>query len=140
MSSIGRSIAQVRSNNFVTITSGGAAVPASQIAIRFPSANVQRVGTYFLLVNNITNLTSYVEAFAGDASGVSLGGDNGITVKDLGQDLIIGLQGGESKLITFRLVQISTTNTDFGNTAVGYVCVENRIPDTVNCDVRLARV
>ena len=139
MSSIGRSIAQVRSNNFVTITSGGAAVPASQIAIRFPTANVQRVGTYFLLVDTIANLETYVEAFANDASGVSLV-DNGRTIKDLGQDLIIGLQGGESKLITFRLVQVSGNNDDFGNTAVGYVCVENRIRDTVNCDVRLARV
>jgi hypothetical protein len=138
MSSIGRSIAQVRSNNFVTITTGGTAAPASDIATVFPSATVQRVGTYFLLVDTLAHLTTYVQDF--ENNGTSLGGAVGRTVKDLGQDLIIGLQGGESKLITFRLVQISTSNENFGNTVVGYVCVENKIPSDVACVVRLARV
>jgi hypothetical protein len=137
MSSIGRSIAQVPSNNFVTILASGNIVDASRIATQFSSANTQRVGSNFLLVDTIDNLESNVEAFISVGTSV---GAVGKTVKDLGLDLIIGLQGGESKLITFRLVQVSTDNENFGNTAVGYVCVENKIPGTVTCNVLVARV
>jgi hypothetical protein len=136
MSSVGRFFAQVPSNNFVTLASGNAA-SADAIATSFPSATVQRVGSNFLLVNTLANLNTYVGTFI--ATGTSAGG-SGKTVKDLGLDLVLGLQGGESKLLTFRLVQISLTNADFGNTAVGYVCVENRIPSDVTCAVIAARV
>lgn len=136
MSSIGRSIAQVPSNNFVTISTGNI-VDASRIATQFPSANTQAVGSNFLLVDTLDNLETYVEAFISVGTAV---GAVGKTVKDLGRDLIIGLQGGESKLITFRLVQLSTNNEDFGNSTVGYVCVENRIPGDVTCAVIVARV
>ena len=136
MSSIGRSIAQVPSNNFVTIVNGNI-VPASAIAGEFPSAYTQAVGSNFLLVDTLAHLDTYVTAFLAEGSAV---GAVGKTVKDLGLDLIIGLQGGESKLITFRLVQLSTDNEDFGNSTVGYVCVENRIPGDVTCAVIVARV
>ena len=63
------------------------------------------------------------------------------TLKDMGEQLYLGLQGDESALIAFRLVQrVNATPLDgVGNGAVGFVCVQNSLNDGT-LSVKVSRV
>ena len=90
-----------------------------------------QVSTSLILFDNATNLTSAAADLAG-----SFVGNTTLTqyetLKDMGDQLYIGLQGDESALIVFRLVQRS-------NSQVGYVCVQNSF-DTAALLVKVSRV
>jgi len=62
----------------------------------------------------------------------------------MGKDLVVGLQGGDSKLITFRLVKVQNTLniTSLGGNVygfVGYIVSENKVFASNGLGVRIAR-
>ena len=96
------------------------------------NASYQSVGSVYL-VNTMANLAAFIGA--ADAAGSSL--NIGESLTDMGAQFSVGLQGGESKIITFRKVKRSNAvlaaSLDDGNH--GYVVTENvlsQCAETVN--------
>lgn len=96
------------------------------------NASYQSVGSVYL-VNTMANLAAFIGT--ADAAGSSL--NIGESLTDMGSQLSVGLQGGESKILTFRKVKRSNAllaaSGDDGNN--GYVVVENVLSEcaeTVN--------
>ena len=124
MSSVSRGPAQVLTKQFVVIATGEAYTQA-QIESELGSDYVQ-IGNVYLLSS-----AAFTTAIAGGISGIATptvitAGDS---LRDLGKDLYIGIIGGDSQLLQFRLVQpLNGTVANSGVNSAGlYVLVANKV-------------
>jgi len=122
MSSISRSFNQRLTNKLVTGSSGMPMLySAAELANAAIVGNAQVLGS-LVLVPTVSDLSGYIESL----TGVCMGSRE--ILLDLGATVTLGIQGGESSLIVFRLVQrTNTTVANQGRGATGYVVVDNNI-------------
>ena len=138
MSSVMRGFAEPVTKNFKVDATGvlfwSAATPAlakAALVASLNSANFTRVSESYLMFNTSANLA---------AAAVTLTTGNATltqyeTLKDMGDQIYIGLQG-QSALLVFRLVERGLSQND---EKVGYVCVENSF-NTASLVVKVSRV
>jgi len=127
MSSVQATIAQRPTKKFVALAAGNAFTLA-QVVAAFPAGSVQVVGSVYL-VNTQANYITFaaaVQALNGGAVTALIVGE---TLQDMGAQFSVGIQGGESKLLTFRKVKtgLGATLARGGDGWDGYVVVENNV-------------
>ena len=130
MSSVGRGYAQRQTNKMVNMSNTyGYINPLSYILDALKSlgngTSIKVSDSQYLIdtSENLLNFISYILTYAGGSQMIL-----GETVTDLGATLRIGLQGGESNMLVFRLVQRSnTTVARYGGGSIGYTIIENNI-------------
>jgi hypothetical protein len=122
MSSISRSFNQRLTNKLVTVPTGMPMLySAAELANAAIVGNAQVLGS-LVLVPTVSDLSGYIGALTGICI------DSREILLDLGATVTLGIQGGESSLIVFRLVQrTNTTIANKGRGATGYVVVDNNI-------------
>jgi len=114
---------QIGSSPYTVTVSAPKIYTEAQVVALIAATNstYQSVGRVYL-VNTAANLVTIIGAI--DAAGTSLAIGESLT--DMGAQFSVGLQGGESKIVTFRKVKRSNGTLAQGDDGfAGYVVVEN---------------
>lgn len=136
MSSVLSGFAQPVTKNFkvdatTTIMWSGAtpALARENLVAQLNASQYVRLSTSMVLFDTQANLSNAADDLANLPGSVVL--TQYETLKDMGEQLYLGLQGDESALIAFRLVQRvnATPAYGVGNGDVGFVCVQNSLND-----------
>jgi len=145
MSSVSRGYSQPITNSLAVVTSNTYWHDKANLEGNFVPGSAVQTGSIYL-VDTVSNLSTFiVNVGSGGAAGNWGQVDVKTTLKDMGKDFIVGLQGGESKLITFRLVQVADqSSTTGGSGPVGYIVSENKVTQAAGLpsgklEVRIAR-
>lgn len=143
MSSISRGYSQPITQSLAVVTANAWIHDLEDITTSFVAGSYVKTGSIYL-VDTRANLDTFINNVKnGNGDGIHQSIADRTTLKDMGKDLIVGLQGGESKILTFRLVQIQNSSGGGDSGAdglVGYVISENRLFNDDGLGVRIARV
>ena len=135
MSSVQSAYAQVPTKKFVARTTGKA-FRLAEIIASFPAGSVQQVGSVYL-VDTAAHLANFVNTVGALTTPGSIALVVGETLNDMGTQFSVGIQGSESKFLTFRKVKTSkgATIAGLGDGWDGYVVVENNIDRDTESDL-----
>jgi len=92
----------------------------------------------FKTEDDIANAVAYLDNYADDYSNTTDGGPGGGNIfTDMGKEVRLGLQGGESCMFTYRLVQqVDNGGQDATGNSVFYVMVDQQPSATVYRKIR----
>jgi hypothetical protein len=139
MSSVLRGFAQPVTQSFAASGSRNAWLhELDNIEGAFVPGSYTNVGSLYT-VDTVTNLNTFITNLYNHSAGVAYEIPLEASLKDMGKNLIVGLLGGDSTLVTFRLVQLENQGptAGYGGGAVGYTVVDNKL--AVNQDKIYAR-
>jgi hypothetical protein len=143
MSSVSRGYSQPITQSIAVVTADAWLHDLEDIVTSFEPGSYVKTGSIYL-VDTRANLDSFINSVkGGNGDGVHQRIDARTSLKDMGKDLIVGLQGGESKILTFRLIQVQNSNGGADSGAdgiVGYVIAENKLFADDGLGVRIARI
>jgi len=127
MSSVSRGFAQPITNTFSTSTDNSAWIHSlEKIEESFVSGSYIKIGSLYL-VDTQANLDDFIDNVSSSGSGDYNRLEGGETVIDFGKNLTVGLQGGDSKILTFRFVKRTKEVSEAPRS--GYIIVDNRSAD-----------
>ena len=141
MSSVMSAFAQPVTKNFKVDAAGvkmfSGATPSDAmtgVLSALTPANYVKLGSNQFLYDTVEHLL-------GETTDVTTDGSTTLTqyetLKDMGKQIHFGLQGDDSVLVVFRLVQ--RASTDVSAAVVGYVCVQNSAQNSAHF-VNVSRV
>jgi hypothetical protein len=143
MSSVQSAYAQRVTKKF-TVTAAAKVFKLASIIAQMP-ASTQNVGSVYLLPTSAA-LVTFINGTHGLGDDHHLATVAGDSLEDMGAQVSVGLQGDESKYVTFRKVKVTTGSTiaKVGDGWVGYVVVENNLEQSAananDLPVAVARV